>query len=80
MTLRTRARIEPSPDFDDRGDDGVAGTDEGEVLEDTEVLQQLERGIAADREGDPIAGIRNGVLIGSALWLLLIMGLRLALG
>ena len=50
-----------------------------EVLDESKVLEHLETDIDHDDDHGRIIGIRNGVLVGAALWMVLITAVVIAL-
>ena len=66
--MRQAQRHPTTSTADLRGDP----TDRAEALDDEAVLVHLETDLYDDHDGDPIAGIFNGVMLGLVIWVVVI--------
>jgi len=57
----------------------TAGIENVQVMDESQVLDCLETDLNSDDQHDPVAGIGNGMLLGAALWIVLVTAVVVAL-
>ncbi len=56
-----------------------ASTENVQVMDESQVLDCLETDFNSDDQHDPVVGIGNGIILGAALWIVLVTAVVVAL-